>query len=400
MRLPFPQRGRTGNISAQFHWKTLLLRNSWRFRCRRKFRQSSNRLADLRVTDDQGEEVAYLLEARYGAQQTAERPCRIMESSFVPDKYTQIVCDAGENTDFHNAIRINTPDHNFMAWAEADVSDDAREWRIVSDRSPIYEFEERNLKGVNVLHYGETNARYNRVRIFLGDRKFPVTSATVLHQASQQRESVPIDTVLTPQSLHIAGENIWQADLGTSPAPVDEVRIETTQPEFSRRLSVEASNDGENWYYCGSGDVYRFRQGDAQKESLQTTFYEQWAPYLRVHIVNGNDPPLQNVRVRLYITPRRIVFRQEPGRKYCLLYGQSEAKPPQYDISQTVSLKQMSTALPVSGVGAEEINSAWSDPRPWTDRHESVLWIAAILAAALLALMALRSLRSPAPPES
>lgn len=364
------------------------------------YRRSADRLADLRVTDDRGEEVPYLLEARYGTELTKRGVCRIMESSFVPGEYTQIVCDAGANTVFHNGIMLNTPDDNFMAWVETDVSDDAREWRIVDDRSPIYEFEERNLKGVNTLHYGDTSARYIRVRIFLGDRKFPVTSAAILHQSSEQRESVPLDAILTPQSQRIAGESIWQADLGNSPPPVDEVRIETTQPEFSRRASVQASNDGENWYYGGSSDVYRFRQGDTRREVLNISLSDEWAPYLRLHIVDGNDSPLENVRVALYMTPRRIVFRQEPGRKYSLLYGQSEAKPPQYDISQTVSLKQESTAQAGEGVGAEEVNSAWSDPRPWTDRHESVLWIAAILAATLLALMALRSLRSTGPPET
>jgi hypothetical protein len=364
------------------------------------YRRSANRLADLRVTDDRGAEVPFLIEARYGTQQTAERNCRSMESSFVPGKYSQVICDAGEDAGFHNGIRIHTPEQNFMAWAEVAVSDDARQWRIVDDRSPIYEFAERKLTGVDTLHYGDTNARYVRVRIFRSDGKFLVNSLAVLHEASEKRESAPIDAALVPDSLKIAGESIWRTNLGEPAFPVDEIGIAAAQPEFSRRVSVEASNDGENWYDCGSGDVYRFRQGETQRESLRIHIIEQWAPYLRVRIVNGNDPPLEGLRATLYMTPRRIAFWQKPGRKYLLLYGQSEAKTPEYDISQTLNAEQVRTALPVSSVGPEEINSAWSDPRPWTDRHESVLWIAAILATALLALMALRSLRNPAPPGS
>ncbi|HEV2489581.1 MAG TPA: DUF3999 family protein [Candidatus Acidoferrales bacterium] len=364
------------------------------------YARSANRLADLRVTDDRGAEAPYLLEARYGNQQTVELNCRLMESSFVPQKYSQVICDAGEGAGFHNGIRIQTPEQNFMAWAEVAVSDDARQWRIVDERSPIYEFPERNLGGENTLHYGDTNARYVRLRVFLSVHKFPVSSIAVLHNASKEKESVLVRATFTPSTLKISGQIVWEANLGATLVPVDEVRIETTQPEFSRRASVDASNDGENWYECGSGDVYRFRQGTTQKESLRMHFYEQWAPHLRVHIVNGSDPPLEALRVTLYMTPRRIVFRQEPGGKYSLLYGQSEAKAPVYDISQTLSAEQARAALPVSSVGPEEINSAWSDPRPWTDRHESVLWIAAILAALLLGVVALRSLSSASPPAA
>lgn len=364
------------------------------------YARSTNHLADLRVIDDAGIEVPFILEAPRGSENMAQRGCPILESSFVPGKYTQIVCDAGENSPFHNAITLQTPDRNFMAWADVSVSDDAREWRIVNDRSPIYDFAGRGLNGLATLHYGDTNARYIRVRISLGDNKFPVSSVAVLYQAEQRQKSVPVNVPATPESLHVSGESIWRADFGAATLPVDEIHIATSQPEFSRRVIVEESTDGQSWSICGSGDVYRFRQGDAEKESLRVSLDDQWTPYLRIRIVNGNDPPLDGLGVSLYMTPREVLFRQEPGRKYLLLYGQSEAKLPQYDIAQTVNPKQTLAAHQAAGIGPEEINLAWDDPRPWTDRHQIVLWIAAILAALLLAIVALRSLRGPVPPAS
>lgn len=364
------------------------------------YARSENRLADLRIIDDTGAEAPYFIEARYGAQQTSERACRLQEKSFVPGQYSQIVCDAGDSAGFHNGIRIESPEQNFMAWAEVAVSDNARLWRIVNDRSPIYEFSARNLTGVNTLHYGETNARYVRLRVFRADKAFTVNSIFILHGVTQKKESAPIDAKIAPDAANFEGETVFRAELGEPGLPVDEIGIETTQPEFSRRVSVESSSDGINWSYRGSGDVYRFRQGDAQKESLRIGLYDQWSPYLRIHIANGNDPPLAALRVTLYMTPRKIAFRQQPGRNYLLLYGQSEAHSPQYDIGQTVNAEQVRAATLADGVGAEAANAAWSDPRPWTDRHTAVLWVAAILAAALLALLALRSLRSPAPPRS
>lgn len=354
---------------------------------------SANRLADLRIMEDRGVEVPYVLNVPRGIQSTVERPCPILESSFVPKEYTQVICDAGQNTGFHNAVRVLTSDENFMAWVEIAVSDDARLWRIVNDRSPIYEFAGRNLNGLRIIHYGDTNARYIRLRILLGGAKFPVGGVMVLRQVTQPKESIPVAATLGTETSRVAGESIWRADFSSSHLPIDEIRFETSQPEFSRRVFAEASSDGENWYVCGAGDVYRFRQGDTTREGLSINLAEQWAPYLRIHVVNGNDAPLENVHIELYMTAREVAFRQEPGRKYFLLYGQSEAKPPQYDIAQTVGADQLQNAQAAEGIGAQEINSEWTDPRPWTEQHQAVLWIAAIVAALLLAYVALRSLR-------
>jgi hypothetical protein len=112
-----------------------------------------------------------------------------------------------------------------------------------------------------------------------------------------------------------------------------------------------------------------------------------------VQVENGNDPPLVGVRPTLYTTPRHIVFRQEPGRSYRLLYGQSEAKAPQYELGRLASRKDIEAAVPVA-LENEEINSGYADPRPWTEQHPSVLWVALGIAVVLLAFSALRAMRT------
>ena len=36
--------------------------------------------------------------------------------------------------------------------------------------------------------------------------------------------------------------------------------------------------------------------------------------YWRITVVNGNDAPLADASVRLYTTPRHLVFEQQPGK--------------------------------------------------------------------------------------
>lgn len=152
----------------------------------------------------------------------------------------------------------------------------------------------------------------------------------------------------------------------------------------------------------GAGQIYHFHTSappgpsvlaDGEpKEAVQKGFgfSEDSSRYWRVEVENGSDQPLANAKVQLYMAARNVVFRQLPGRTYQLLYGQSEAKEPQYDLTQTVTSEQIRDAAIASGLGTEQINTSWTDPRPWTDRNAVVLWIAAILAALLLTFAALR----------
>lgn len=359
------------------------------------YSRSTSHLADLRVIDNAGTEVPYLTESRYNYRQIADYPCRLQETSFVPGKYTQMTCDAGASVGFHNGLYIQSPERNFMAWAEVAASDDAREWRIVNNRSPIYEFSGRRLAGVNTVQYGETNARYMRLRVFRSESAFAVTSLSLLHDVSIKFQTVPLPANLAPDPAPFPTETVLRGELGGSGLPLDEVGIETSQSEFSRRVLIEGSDDGEHWGSLTASDIYRFREGNIQKEALRISLNGLVSPHVRIRIMNGDDPPLADLHITLYTIPLRIAFRQEPGRKYLLLYGQTEAHAPQYDIAQTVNAKQIRAAAPAEGVGAEVVNMTWSDPRPWTDRNTAVLWVAAILSALLLALVALRSLRHP-----
>jgi len=356
------------------------------------YAHSSNQLADIRIVNDAGKEVPYVLRVPSGHPHTDRRPVRMQERSFAPGEFTQFVLDAGLNAPFHNSILVNTSETDFITWAEVAVSDDARQWRIVCDRAPLFRFNKQNLQGTQTLHYSETNARYVRLRILEGSHQFPVTSVNVLYEVNTPAESKPVSAQLHAVQATNPQEGLWRADLAAE-MPVNEVRFETDQPEFSRSVTIDSSEDGQEWSPVGSGEIYRFHHDDILREWLQVSFAGGWSSHWRVHVKNGNNAPLTAAQVSLYMTPRRIIFRANLVRRYLLLYGQSEAKPPLYDLERTIHVEDFDK-LPQATLGAEQINSDYEDPRPWSERHPAVLWIAVIIAAALLGAAALRSLRT------
>lgn len=355
-------------------------------------------LAGVRVIDDQGTEVPYVSFRNEGTSLTGSLPATLRENSFTAGQFTQLVVDLGAHAPFHNAVRIQTTAPNFIEWVQVEASDDGHVWRMVQERAPIFRFRKDAHEGTQVVHYSENNAQYLRVRILDGDGKFAVFGADVLHEVVQPAERVPMEIILSPDPKQPVGSTAWSADLGAAAELGMEARFEVTSPaEFIRSVKISASGDGKDWFGIGGGEIYRYRREGAQLEQLSVVI-PHGAPqvhYLRVEIVNGNDAPLVGGAPKLYVTPQHLVFEQQPGRKYSLIYGQDRTEAAQYDLGRRLDAKQMAVAA-AGPLGPEVVNADWVDPRPWTETHDIFLWLVLLVAVMLLGYAAVRSLRKSA----
>ena len=334
-------------------------------------------LADVRVIDDQGAEVPYVTLRQTGSSSTASLPATLRENSFTAGKFTQLVVDLGAHAPFHNALRIDTSEPDFIEWVQVEASDDGHLWRMVEERAPIFRFRKDNHQGTQVVHYSENNAQYLRVRILDGDAKFPVNSVSELHEVVEPAERVSMGIAFSLDANQPAGRSVWTADVGAAAPLATEVRFSVESPaEFIRSVNLSTSTDGKDWKTFDGAEIYRYRREDAVLEKLSATFpnAEPQARYLRVEFVNGNDAPLTGAAPQLYITPRHIVFEQQPGRRYSLIYGQERAEAAQYDLGRRVDAKQMAAAV-TAQTGPEEVNADWVDPRAWTETHDIFLWV-------------------------
>src|SRR5215469_1600945 len=111
---------------------------------------AENSLADVRVIDDAGDEVPYAEQRWQNYDEPRRCPAQIIESSFSPGHYTQLVLDLGSSSAaFHDAVEIGVSEDEFMEWVEVDASDDAQVWRIVQDRAPIFRFAREGHQGTD-----------------------------------------------------------------------------------------------------------------------------------------------------------------------------------------------------------------------------------------------------------
>lgn len=358
--------------------------------------------ADLRVIDDRAAEVPFFLNAREQLGSFAYPfQTRIIENSFSPGNYTQLVLDVAKYRGFHGSVRIETPQNEFMEWVEIDASDDARVWRIVQDRAPIFRFLQEGHGGTDIVRYSSNNAPYLRIRILDAAKQFPVTRVEIITNPPEKPEREPFAVNFVSTKGTAPHQTAWFVDLEGSSAPLREVRFQVAPGEFVREVTIQSSPDKAHWFVVGTGEIFRFTQGTHECEELSVPISGIPERYLRVEIANGNDRPLDGVLPSAYMATRRVVFEQRPGRAYRLLYGQSEAKLAQYDLQRRVSQSQIDAGMAVSA-GPEDENSSWTDPRPWTETHGFVVWFGVGFAVLLLAYTAIQSLRrsSDSEPQS
>jgi hypothetical protein len=369
------------------------------------FSHSENRLGDLRIIDESGHELPYEVRAQITPPPEPIRvPATLRENSFVPGKFTQVVLDLGERARFHNSLRVQTPESDFINWVEVAASDDAHVWRIVNPRAPISRFRKDHLEGTQTVRYSENNARYLRVRLQEAGHSLQVTDMEVFSSPEARKESpveaAPLFASQAPDGGGDGSQTQWTVDLGSGHIPVAKFLFETSQPEFYRAVRILTSSDQKEWQFAGGGEIYRYEAGGKTEESLAVQFYESAGPrYWRVEVLNGNDAPLSAVRLSVLMPLRFVLFHPAPNRAYRLLYGNARASTPQYDLARTLQIPALE-AISRADLGPEAVTSNYADPRPFTERHPNLLWIALGVAVVLLGSAALRALRTPTSTEA
>lgn len=351
---------------------------------------------DVRLIDAEGREVPFFLHARLGGRTTIARDARLIEPGFVPGRYAQVVLDLGADPGIHNAVKLGLDGtEDLQTQVEVATSGDAATWQIVKERAPVFRLTGTGAASERTgVPYPDSRSRYIRLRILEGTRRVVLRSARVTHEVVTTTERVATDAGFTPApDAARPSTSIWvsRADLGRR--PISQVRFEAADALFSRRVTVEVAGAGDSWRYVATGDIGRMLAGGQARTVLSVEFPEVSGRAWRVSLANGNDPPVPGLAPALYKTPRRLVFREEPGQSYRVIYGHSRAAAPAYDLERRTDAAAVDAAVPGS-LGAELVNAGHEDPAPWTERNPYLLWAVLALAVIGLGAMAVRTLRA------
>jgi hypothetical protein len=350
--------------------------------------------ADLRVIDEAAREVPYVLEARDRRDRREWRAARLLDPGFVPGQYSQAVLDLGSDPGVHNAVVLELGGTgDVQAGLQIAVSDDGQSWQIAAESVPIFRLRETARGERTDATYPASRSRYVRLRILEGSRQVAITSARVAHEVVTPAERAPAGVALAPAPQDgQSNESVWMSG-DRAERRIAEVRFETSESQLARLVVLETADEHDRWRRVATGEIRRMPGSADRRLSIQ--FPEAVGRRWRVTVQNGDDPPVPDLVPVLYATPRRVVFRQEPGRTYRLIYGHARPDPPRYDLARLTSPDVLVTAAPAL-LGAPVVNEGFVDATPWTERHPAVVWVAVAVAVLLLGAMAVRTLRSSA----
>lgn len=351
-------------------------------------------LADLRLIDEGGKEIPYLLYARQEQCQRAWRTAPISDIGFTPGQYSQAIIDAGSEASPHNAVEIETGEKNFFTWVEISSSEDRTAWRIVREKAPFYRFDDGKANGGEILSYPLTHSRWLRLRFLRGEKTFLPGNARIAREARTEAEYVPLAASFQLETSQPEQESLWRTDLGRMLPPISALRLESSQAEFHRGIRVDVSEDGKKWRNIAHGHLYRHASGEdaKQRAMLEISFTETQARFWRIGILNRNDPALPELQLKLLSVPRHLAFKHTTGRNYRLLYGNPRTTPAQYELAR-ISRKTEWQPAPLATLGREAVTTAYTSAEPWSERHPWLLWTALVTAVVVLAGMALNALR-------
>ena len=368
------------------------------------FGRAQETQADLRIVDRDGEEIPYIRLVLKTQKRRNWLTGQITELSFVPGQHTYLVVDTGDGEELHNRLEVEVEQRDFFSWVEVAVSDDRAAWRVVRERAPLYHFPVEQVR-MSTIAYPNTRARWIRLLILNGEEQLKVERCRVAQEIVERGKYVDWPLTLTESRTATDGatrQSVWQVDSGVEGIPVSAIRFEAEQLEFHRPVRVSASTDGENWNDVAQGNVFRYHSDEPSsaeierlRVSMRVEFDENRGRYWRTTIVNRNDAPVEGLRPTLQANPYQLVFRQEPGQNYRLLYGHSRAESAQYDLQRTITRSEFGRAVP-GQIGEEKVNASYASPEPWTEQNPGILWGALFVALLVLGFLAVRSLRQPA----
>lgn len=376
-------------------------------------------LADLRVSrKDSKEAVGHVVIPAKGRTELVPLEVKLYNRKYISGKERSVTVDFGTKI-LKNRIEIVTPGANFRRSVLVEGSDDGVNWQKVREGVFLFRINDEGGKQVydrREIKLPENDFRYLRVTVYNGPddpEDFEINDVLawcMIHEPAKI-QPVPIrETDITQKGN--STELVF--DLGFRNIPLEKIRLDFTDENFFRQVYVSGRNYKkrvikvpveeapprektveENWSNITSGAIYRYSSGKNIDESLEINLNGAKYRYLKVHIENLDNEPLNFKAAEVTRQIYRVALKAEHG-EYALYFGNPKASRPQYDIQHYIDrLRSEGVFTATLGETASNPEFAVSEKKiPWSEQYRIILWLTLIIVLLLLTFLILRQIRS------
>jgi hypothetical protein len=349
----------------------------------RMYGHTRNALPDLRILDSEGTEVPW--RALPTPEAVASQRVTVIARGRREDTVS-VVLDRGPVRPLVDRAELEIPDRAFVGQAVVFGSTTGAEGTYAKlSTTQIYSVHGAVDARSTTALFPPTDYRYLLVQ---ARGVSAITGAGV----ARDPERAPLRTVAARTRRSDQDRaTIVRLDLGFPRVPVDAVSIRSSTPRYVRLVRVEGSNDGVTFVGVAQSRIARFPGVDLSRLAVDAQ-----QRYLRVTIVNGDDAPLEGLRVTAEARPRPLLLAGGYRPPFRLLYGATDVPAPAYDFEQLPPAATGFERAVAGTLGVERANELFeapSDTRTFFERNDfliQALLVAAALVAGAAGIIALR----------
>ena len=350
-------------------------------------------LADLRIYDGESQ-VQYALSEQRGGISSQEQSARILNLGSVGG-HTEFDLDMGQIGEY-DRIRLNLDAKDFVVTASlAGGNEPGAKTTTQLPAATLYDFTREELGSNPVLKLPASSFHYLHVKFSAGISPAQVKGASVYNLQETKAVWTGVGSCSAPSQIARTTVLTCNSPLRV---PVDRVRFEVDPKQVNFRRAVVLSDASDHHYGTGGITRVRMNRGGTTvlSEELDVPIGARSSGQLKITVENGDNPPLTISGVQLLSVERRVYFDPQGKSLLRLYYGDNKLDSPVYDYARFF---KADPAAAKAGLGPGNHNQAYSgrpDDRPWSERHTAVLWLAMLLAVAVLAALAIRGLKAKA----
>lgn len=320
-------------------------------------------LEDLRLYDDAGNELPYLIQRPTPAAR-AIQSVKLFQVSLNPST-TVITLETGLAQPL-DGVTLESPAASFIKSVQIEASADGKHWETIAQGQPIF----RQPNGASQLHLALPPGSRPWLRLSVDDQRsqpIPLTGAMVHAAAAEPTPNESISVTIAERHEN-PGATRLTLTLGAANLDLANIQIETSEPLFTRSVTLavpQVLEDSIREQTVARGTIYRVAiEGQTAVANLTVPLESQVRPReLLLLIQNHDSPPLPITAVRVERRPVYLVFLARSAGVYHLLTGNRRCVAPRYDLAAlganlkdtAVSPIQISPLTDNSGYRAPEL---------------------------------------------
>lgn len=366
---------------------------------------TQNGLGDIRIFDNAGQETPYLLEQVVESRREGVRRTENIQVVSLEEKADTIEVRLQLREKAHpiRGLSINTSLRDFVRKVQVFGSADGQEWTSLVKDGSIYDYSRYiDVRQLEIPLPDNTFQTFKLVidnvtdekefpnkelaRTFRGEdetkrverttverRPLRIDRITGWYDVAQERSAVPKLTnypVAAPAVTQNATKKQTIVTIATRREPLTSFTLQTEDRNFLRRSTVEVQTPrqsqefGESrntleWTTVGSGIIFNIQFRTVSRQELKVPFSEQRQPTYRIVIENQDNPPIAISGVTAEGMQNRVLFLAKPGANYRVVYGSSQAAPPQYDSVSVLSAVRENSPVINATLGPQLKNSSY-----------------------------------------